>query len=114
MEVWGVSRDHITDTKLGNLLSCLAESAVKLDMGGKGKEMNKREPISRPVARAAQDLVVPFIEKRSPGEECIWGGGIQSSVLDVIRQGYVTTVWLLDQLNGRRRIKHCISETCTQ
>lgn len=113
MEVWGVSRDPIADTKLGNLLSRLAEPAVKLDMGGKGKEMNKREPISRPLARAAQDLVVPFIEKRSPGEECIWGGGIQSSVLDVIRQGYVTTVWLLDQLNGRRHIKHFISETCT-
>ena len=113
MEVWGVSRDPITDIKLGNLPSCLAESFVKLDMGGKGKEMKQREPTSRPVARAAQDLVVPFIEKRSPGKECIWGGGIQSSVLDVIRQGYVTIVWLLDQPNGWRRIKHFINETCT-
>lgn len=77
--------------------------------------MNKREPISRPLARAAQDLVVPFIEKRSPGRRVHLGeGGIQSSVLDVIRQGYVTTVWLPDQLNGRRRIKHFISETCTR
>lgn len=79
MEAWGVSRDPITDSKLGNLLSCLAESAVKLDTGDKGKEMNKREPISRPVARAAQDLVVPFIEKRSPGKECT--GEVESRVL---------------------------------
>ena len=35
----GRVKNHIKETKLENVLSCLAESIVKLDVGVKGKEM---------------------------------------------------------------------------